>query len=229
MRALTTLLLFTTACGAPGARPEDTARPAPPARAHLESAPIDEREAAPTLGGLGELALSGWIFPEEGVPLDRIVWDEDARGALELDGEPWGAADQFEVHATLSLAGSASPARLTIEVTACVVPPPRGPSAGATQAFGTTLEWLDVSEAASAPEGCAVVAQGIDAHAWLHDTPVQCPPTAHAYFAMHCSHRTCVRFGLFDDVPPEESALARAAGRGRFAWVSPVGPAGACD
>lgn len=193
-------------------------------------APADERpaptEAPPALAA--ELPFAGWLgdrYDDE--PVDRIVWSGPE--ALVFVGGLWGATDMFQVHADLALAGSTTEARLTIEVVACRQPRPRGPIVARTRALGTTLRWVDVSARAARPEGCTVAGLGMDAGAWLHDTPVRCPATAHAYVAVHCAHRWCITFGLFDDVPPSESALMRAVGAGRFEWVSAPGPAGPCD
>src|SRR5690606_15366460 len=235
--ALSFVVLLASACGRPPARTGSAARaePAPAMStmalpAELEPESEAEPEAPPAPQHAVELALDGWLDDEEGAqPVDRIVWDETARDALVFDGQPWGLTDQFEVHATLALAGSASPARFTIEVQACRPDPPRGPSAGVTRAFGTRLRWRDVSELARAPDGCMALALGIDADAWIHGEPARCPATAHAYAATHCSHRICLSFVLFDDVPPDESALAQTAGNATFAWVSAPGSAGPCD
>ncbi len=247
MRALTTLVLVATACGAPRARSDsERSTPAAPAaeettvaapeqavppepETELAAVAPSEPEAPPAPEHVSELALACWISDEGDGPFDRIVWDEDARDLLVLDGEPWGATDQFEVHAALAPAGSSSPARFTIEARACRLESLRGRSAGTTRAFGTQLRWRDVSRSASAPGGCTIVAGGIDQSAYIHDTPIQCPATAHAYVADHCSHGICIRFGLFDDVLPRESALAQAAARATIEWVSAPGPADPCE
>lgn len=237
-RALFALVMLAGACGAPEryeveptaavTSPPSRSDAPPPDAPPASAEPIDEseREAEPAYAS--ELPLAGWISDEEG-PFDRIVWDEDVRDALVFEGGPWGAVDQFEVTATLASAGASSAARFTIEASGCRERPPSGGDAGSTHAFGTTLRWHDVSDIAGSPGGCTVVASGIDEEAWANGTPVECPTTGHAYVAVYCSHRTCVRFGLFDDVPPSESALAQAVGRATFAWVSAPGPAVPCE